>query len=212
MSRIASHIHAVGSGSEALFPKNHGVLTLAGEIQLARGRVHEVLGAGADMFAVLAAAQAKSPIIWTGRVGDVETLAPTCLQDFIDPTRVIVASCITRSEVLWATEQALRLPGAACVIAELDDGPDLKTSRRLQIAAEEGGALGILLISARAQTSAAQTRWRCEPCADEDAQWVWRLIKDKNGRSGAWRVGRSTNSGRSDDAPGLVLVAAASAA
>ncbi|MEM8988563.1 MAG: hypothetical protein AAGC95_17760 [Pseudomonadota bacterium] len=205
------------SASQSILPKEHGVVALCEEVRLARGRAHEVQGAGADIFALMTAARMQGPVMWAGRSVDAQTLAPTGLQDFIDPARVIVVSCVTRDEVLWTAEQALRSPGAACVIVDLDEGPDLKTSRRLQIAAEEGGGLGIILIKARAQTSAAQTRWLCEPCSDGDALWVWRLIKDKGGRTGVWRVyqpndhGRSNN-GRSNCAPGLVLMAAASAA
>ena len=41
----------------------------------------------------------------------------------------------------------MRMPGARCVVTELDEGPDLRESRRMQIAAEQGGSLGIILIA-----------------------------------------------------------------
>lgn len=205
-------IDATGREPGKIIYKNHGVVQLSHEVNLTCGRVHEILGASADIFAVLAAALIDGPTIWAGRSGDVETIAPTGLQNFINPSHFIIVSCITRDEVLWAAEQALRLPGAACVIAELNEGPDLKTSRRLQIAAEEGGGLGIVLIKGRAQTSSAQTRWLCEPCDDENNTWVWQLTKNKEGRTGVWRAHWSNDNGRSDNAPGLVLMATTSAA
>ncbi|MEX6633724.1 ImuA family protein [Hyphococcus lacteus] len=200
------------SAFESITPKKHGVVSIGSNLSLACGRVHEAMGDAADMFAVALAAHAKGPVVWIGRSVDVGSLAPTGFQEFFDPTRVVTVTCVSRQETLWATEQALRLPGTACVVAELGDGPDLQTSRRLQIAAEEGGALGVILISGRAQTSAAQTRWQCDPITDEDAFWGWRLVKNKNGKVGFWRVGWAPDDGRNDHAQGFVLVAAAAAA
>ncbi len=161
-------------------------ISLGNRVYLARARVHEVMGSAADLFAVTVAAHTSGAVVWIGQERDLFALAPTSLQQFIDPSRFILVSGVTRDENLWAMQQALLCGGAACVIAELGDGPDLKTSRRLQLAAEEGGTLGIALISGRAQTSAAQTRWSCEPCAEN--MWNWRLTKNKSGVLGDWRV------------------------
>ena len=200
------------SAVEGIMPRTHGVVRLGPDLSLARGRVHEAMGEAADMFAVAIAAHTSGSVIWIGQSGDVCSLAPTGCEKFFDPTRVVAVSCLTRQETLWATEQALRLPGAACVVAELGDGPDLQTSRRLQIAAEEGDALGVVLISGRAQTSAAQTRWQCDPITDEDASWGWRLVKNKSGNVGFWRARWAPDDGRGDHAPGFVFMAAAAAA
>lgn len=217
MQQFVKQNGAVTGALAEITSKKHGVVQLGGEIELARGRVHEALGDAGEMFALAAASYSNGPVVWIGLGNDVGSLSPTGFQKFLEPTRVIGVSCVTRQEVLWATEQALRTPGAGCVIAELGDGPDLQISRRLQIAAEEGGALGILLIAGRAHTSAAQTRWVCEACDDDGAQWVWRLTKNKSGNVGVWRAGWSPSNaksanGRSDDAPGIVLISAAAAA
>jgi len=131
-------------------------LCLADPVRLAKARVHEAMGDSADMFAVLAASRLSGPIIWIGLPRDIGSLAPTALQDFIDPARIILTEGISRSEVLWAAEQALRAACAPCVVIELSRGPNLRESRRLQIAAEEGGGIGILLIHGRAHTSAGR--------------------------------------------------------
>lgn len=168
--------------------RKHEDLVVAGSVRLSKRRVHEVTGEAADLFAVAAAARTNGPIIWIGLARDVGSLAPTALQSFLDPARIILATCVSRAEILWAAEQALRSPAAAFVVAELRDGPDLRESRRLQIAAEEGGSIGLALISGRTSSSAAETRWRCEASSEADLAWVWTLIKNRKGRLGAWRA------------------------
>jgi len=187
-------------------PAAHGHIRLAQPVELARGRVHEILGESADVFALAAIAAASGPVLWTGLRRDVGSLAPTGLQRFIDPARLILVFGGDRGELLWAAETALRARSAPCVILELKEGPGLKESRRLQIAAEESGAIGLILVQGRARTSAAETRWQCD-AVREDA-WNWICTKSKRGRPGAWRVSWREKT----DAPDLVaLVAAASA-
>ncbi|WP_145054858.1 ImuA family protein [Lignipirellula cremea] len=71
----------------------------------------------------------------------------------IDLENTIAVRPSTEQEEIWAVQQALRCPGAAVVWAAL--GPlDDRAFRRLQLAAEEGGAIGFLLRS---------SRWRRRP-------------------------------------------------
>ena len=163
-------------------------LVVAEPVRLSKERVHEVTGEAADLFAVAAAARTSGPIVWIGLARDVGSLAPTSLQSFLDPARIILAICVSRKEILWSAEQALRSPTAACVVAEIGDGPDLHESRRLQIAAEEGGSIGLLLISGRTSSSAAETRWLCETSSESDLAWVWTSIKNRKGKLGAWQA------------------------
>ena len=188
-------------------------LCLSGPVRLAKGRVHEVMGDSADMFAVLAASRLSGPIIWIGLGRDIGSLAPTALQDFIDPARVILTEGISRGEVLWAAEQALRARCAPCVILELSRGPSLRESRRLQIAAEEGGGVGLCLIHGRAHSSACETRWTCEASNAGEAVWNLSLNKNRKGELGAWRVSwlKPETSGGAYEA-GVIHLAAATAA
>jgi protein ImuA len=163
-------------------------LALGEQLQLQRGRTHEITGAAADMFAVLCAAKQASDVIWIGLGRDVMTLCPTGLQAHIEPARLIIIQAVSRGELLWATDQALRAEGGFCVIADLPDALSLKESRRLQLAVEQGGGLGLLLMRMPVSVSAAQTRWRCEARLDDDPSWVWSCIKGKNGESGTWNV------------------------
>lgn len=203
----ASHLtHPVLPLDDLRTPGRHGVVWLVETIQLSKGRVHELLGDSAFMFAALAVSRLKGPVIWAGLPQAVRTVAPTGVQDFFDPARLILTTGVSRTEILWAAEQALRARCAPCVIAEIQDGPDLKESRRLQIAAEEYGALGLILVHRAPQTSAAETRWHCQ--AAPGGGWDWACTKNKRGRGGRWHVTWAGN----DDAPCAVpLVSAASA-
>lgn len=183
-----------------------GDLRLAAPLALARGRLHEALGEGADSLALAAAAGAAGPLVWIGLKRDMASLAPTGLQGFADPARFLLVSGQDRSELLWAAEQALRARAAPCVILELKDGPDLRESRRLQLAAGESGALGLVLVRGQARTSAAETRWQCD--AAPGGGWTWICTKRRRGPPGAWHVSWK---GRSH-APDLVALAAPASA
>ncbi len=155
-------------------------------LSLARARVHEVTGPAADGFVLSVLGSAKGNIIWTGRQGRIAALCPLAMTRFFDPARLITCGCISRKEILWSTEQALRSRGASFVVAEMRQGPSLRESRRLQLAAEAGRTAGLILIEKSAQSSASQTRWYCEPAQDE--MWQWQLIKNKAGQLGCWTV------------------------
>ena len=83
-----------------------------------------------------------------------------CASGMRPETLVVVAASGVDS--LWAAEEALRCPavGAACLVHPKP--LDLPASRRLQLAAEAGGGIGLVLVrpEALAQPSAARTRWR----------------------------------------------------
>ena len=87
---------------------------------------------------------------------------------FLDP--------LTEEEKLWGICQALRCPAVAAVVAD-GSGLNETGSRRMQLAAEAGGALGLL---ARppwecAEPSWAATRWKVAPCFSEVRQPRWRI-------------------------------------
>lgn len=161
-------------------------------VSLARGRIHEITGLSVDGFAASVISQTHGPLIWVGRKRDVYSVCPLAAQSYFNPARLVTTECTTRKEILWAGEQALRSKGANCVVMQLCQGPNLRESRRLQLAAEEGQTLGLILIEKTAQSSACETRWQCNPIASEhvanDTMWEWALIKNKSGIPGVWRV------------------------
>lgn len=190
-----------------------GSVRLTDGLTLKRGRVHEITGRAADSFALIVASKLSGPIVWIGQARDVGSLMPMALGEFIDPSRMLLTEGINRKEVLWAAEQVLRCKAAGLVVIQLRIGPDLYESRRLQIAAEQGGGLGVILIDRLAQSSAADTRWNCRPLAANDAhlseRWIWSLTKNKSGPTGQWQV---TRKGGQDAQAHFVHMVAESAA
>lgn len=136
---------------------------------LARGAVHEATGSAAIGLPAMVAAQLDGPILWCA---DAESFAPlhgAGLAAFgLHPARVIVAQCRGQTEMLWTMEEGLRTAALAAVIAEPPETVDLTASRRLQLAAEAGDMLGLVLHSARGArfaASALESRWRIETAA-----------------------------------------------
>lgn len=158
-----------------------------------RGRVHEVTGLAADGFVASVLSHMSGSAVWVGRAKDVHSVCPLAVAHYFDPGRLVITECISRQEILWVGEQALRSKGVDCVVIQLAQGPNLRESRRLQLAAEEGYSLGLVIIEKCAQSSAAQTRWQCDPhisdgAAANDHGWIWRLTKNKSGQLGTWQV------------------------
>ena len=77
-----------------------------------------------------------------------------------DPDRVIVVHPPNARETLWSVEQALRCPGVGVVVSWLD-AIGAHAFRRLQLAGESGGGVGLLLRPAvyRAEPSWAAVRF-----------------------------------------------------
>lgn len=165
------------------------VQTGAGAAVLRKGRIHEAYGPGADMFAVRGIADQACGTFWIGLYRDIQTLNPAGLQTYLDIDDLIIVEAVSRGELLWAADQALRADGGFCVILEMPDMLSLKESRRLQLAAEQGGGMGLIILRGGVSTSAAQTRWQCAPiAAGNTPAWDWHCEKGKNGETGAWRV------------------------
>jgi protein ImuA len=164
------------------------VLAVGDRVALRKGRIHEVTGPGADIFAAIAASEQSQNILWIGLYRDLTSLCPTGLQAYLKVEDLILVEAVSRGELLWAADQALRAEGGFCVILEMPDLLSLKESRRLQLAAEQGGGLGLILLRGGVSTSAAQTRWECVPVHADQPAWDWTCAKGKNGEAGTWRV------------------------
>ncbi|MEL7540337.1 MAG: hypothetical protein AAGJ51_05495, partial [Pseudomonadota bacterium] len=101
-------------------------LAVGARVALRKGRIHEVSGAGADMFAVLAAAEQAETVFWIGLYRDMATLCPTGLQAYLKVEDLVLIEAVSRGELLWAADQALRAEGGFCVILEMPDMLSLK--------------------------------------------------------------------------------------
>lgn len=155
---------------------------------LRQGRVHELTGASSEVMGLLSAAKTDSEIIWIGMRRDILPLCASGIDRFLDIERIIMVEAVSRGELLWATDAALRAEGSFTVIADLPDALSLKESRRLQLAAEQGGGIGLLLLRGPSNTSAAQTRWQCDPIADDETAWRFDCQKGKSGEAGHWHI------------------------
>ena len=76
---------------------------------------------------------------------------PAARQHGVDFDRLIVLRPGNERDAFWAVDQSLRCPAVAVVIAPLTRLDDL-LSRRLQLAAESSGCMGLILRSARRRT------------------------------------------------------------
>lgn len=183
-------------------------VSLAPDANLRCGRVHEVIGAGADIFCLSVAARHRRDTIWIGLNRDIKTICPSGIFDQVSPERLLCVEGISRGELLWAAEQALRSEGAFCVVLDMPDRLSLRESRRLQLAAEQGGGIGLVQVKGEPMTSAAQTRWACYPVSDTGPAWDWRCIKGKNGEAGRW-LARYAGGPHAEDTLHLAATAAA---
>jgi protein ImuA len=98
--------------------------------------------------------------------------------------RLLVVRPSNLAEQLWAVAECLRCKGIGACIAPLGNLSRLQ-ARRLQLAAEQGGGIGVLLRPASAQSGpyAAATRWLVQPAPGEKTvqRWLLQLIHGHGG-------------------------------
>ncbi len=162
------------------------------------GCVHEMRGAATAFAATLAArlaARRRRPVFWIappGCGGRLPDLYAPGLAAFGLSAAALIVVAARGATALWAMEEALRAPAAGAVVAEIE-ALDLTASRRLQLAAEAGGAGGLLLRGETATAlTACVTRWRVASLPsvpfDDGARWQLSLERCRGGRPGAWSV------------------------
>lgn len=175
--------------------------------RLQRSAVHEVLTDPANGRAMVAAAIfAMSVVQHRQAAGDPfpqpppqnppalvwcdpdQTLYPPALAGMgFDLDRVFLLRPRDRTELIWAVAESLRCAGVGATVATLDQLSRVE-ARRLQLAAETGGGVGIFLRYANrhAATYAAATRWLVRPCAGSRTtqRWSVQLIHGHGGRVG----------------------------
>jgi len=184
---------------------------------LALGALHEVAGGGngaidgaaAALFTAGIAARARGKILWCIRRPDL--FAPAIAQAGLLPGRVIYVEAGNEKAVLACFEEGLRHGGLAAVVAEIAR-LSMTASRRLQLAAESSGAIGIAIRRWRRQTEAADfgqptasiTRWRISALPATQlpvpgvgrARWRLELIRCRTGESADFEVEACDAKGR----------------
>ncbi|MEP9370122.1 ImuA family protein [Xanthobacter sp. VNH20] len=171
---------------------------------LAHGALHEVAGGGfgavdgaaAALFAGGVAARTKGKVLWC--ITRPDLFAPALAQAGLPPDKVIYVEAGDDKAILACMEEGLRHGGLGAVVGEVAR-LSMTASRRLQLAAEEAGTIGIALRRWRRQTdaadfgqpTAAMTRWRISvlPSAPLPVpgvgrhRWLVELIRARAGES-----------------------------
>jgi protein ImuA len=165
---------------------------------LPRCGLHDILGADGDAAATgfalalagrLAGGRGRLLLVGLRRRGGEAGLpyGPGLLRFGIDPERLIVAAAVRPADLLWAMEEGLRSGALAAVIGE-GVAADATASRRLQLAAEAGGAAAVLLPPADARSPVTLSRWRIAAAAGGLERPRWRVVLERcrGGSPGDW--------------------------
>lgn len=156
-----------------------------------RGRITEVIGDASTPFAAVLAGKAKGATMWVLPLHSPDIPYAHGLLPFVDPTDICFVWVTNRREALWSTEESLRSGACTSVITELNTPPSFQEGRRLQLAAQDGGTIGLLLLPPHRQTTPASMRWECHsrisPSFDS-TWWEWRVTKNKIGTIGSGAI------------------------
>lgn len=169
---------------------------------LKKSRTHEVCGAGSYGFAFALMADCGGAGLWLREDWDARQVNPAGFADFLDPTKLILCSAHDQTETLALAEEALRSGAVSFVVMQLNQPLGLTEGRRLQLAARDGKSIGLAILPEGMGSNAAETRWRCTPVFDPNAEAAdstlqkWELIKNKSGTLGVWHVRWDTASRR----------------
>ncbi len=203
----------------------------------ARGSMLELLrsgsGSGVTSIALLIARQAIVDGKYLVVVDPQRQFYPPAMKSFGIPLeRVIALQPANHADAIWGLAQVLRCPAVGAVIAEVGTLED-RTARKLQLATEQGGGLGIFIRdvqSARAQPSWADIQWSVRAATPEtsarsfemqhqETRWFnLELTRCSGGRTGArlvvgvnghgqWIDAQSTQGARHEHASAMHLAA-----
>lgn len=189
----------------------------AGMPGMARAALHEVLatepGCGAA-FAAMVLGRTAGTVLWIGSArAEWQAWPPGLAAWGLTPARLVLLRAERWKDALWAMEEALRCPavGGALLVPAQGEGwaerapLDLTATRRLQLAAEAGGALGMILQAdpsvglggnqggdqrvnqglnqgGNQGQTAAHTRWRVSPAEGDEPHWWLELLRMRGGR------------------------------
>ena len=153
----------------------------------------------------------RGALLWLARGNDL--YAPGLVRYGIGPGQLLVVSGLRRAgDMLWAMEEALRCRAVGGVVAEIGQ-IGLSAGRRLMLAAEGTGVLGMVLSRpdrGRERVGVAISRWRVTavpggPAVDKTGlpsqvtngrkqpetdgiRWRVELLHCRSGRPGEWTV------------------------
>lgn len=178
--------------------------------------LHEIAGASAGlwdeaaalMFIAGIAARRPGTVLWSFARADL--FAPGLALAGLTPDRVLYAEAGSDADVLAVMEEGLRHGGLAAVVGEVARAA-MAGTRRLQLAAEEGGTTALMLRrwgkpaeDPLAEPSAAMTRWRLASAPSTPlpvdgvgrARWHLVLARQRGGEAHDWIVEGTDDTGR----------------
>lgn len=146
-------------------------------------RVHEVYGPGAISFSAMLMAQLDGQMLWIHETHRVESVNPSGLISFFDPSRLLVVRASAQADRLAIAEDALYSGVLSLVVVDISKPLNLTAGRRLQLAAKAGNSIGLCLIPEGMGSNAAETRWYATPILnstlDDSTLFHWSLNKNK---------------------------------
>lgn len=184
---------------------------------LALGTLHEIGGGGdgavdgatAALFVAGIAARVRGQVLWC--VTRADLFAPALAQAGLRPARVIHVEAGDENTLLSCFEEGLRHGGLGAVVGEVARLP-MTASRRLRLAAESSGTLGLAIRRWRrpaeaadfGQPTAATTRWRVSALPSAPlpvpgvgrARWLLELMRVQAGEAADFEVEACDGKGR----------------
>ncbi|MGE3148959.1 MAG: ImuA family protein [Pseudorhodoplanes sp.] len=215
LRRTVGEIQGLEEISQAEQPLGLGVPDLDRALGsgLPRGTLHDLVPAaavhlGATLgFGLALAIRASGgprarPVLWLqtdfARLEAGALYGPGFAAFGLPMQRLIVLRAPRAADLLWAMEEALRCRALGAVVAELThDSADLTATRRLSLAAREGGGFGLLLHHHPCLAlTAAATRFEIASLpGPSDAHgglspttFTLRLVKNRRGPCGRWTI------------------------
>ena len=186
-----------------------GGLMLGGLHEVAGGGNGAVDGAAAALFAAGIAARTAGRVLWCATRPDL--FAPALAQAGLATDRVIYLDGGDDKSVLACCEEGLRHGGLGAVVGEVAR-LSMTASRRLQLAAEGTGTIGLVLRRWRrpaeaadfGQPTAALTRWRVSALPSAPlpvlgvgrARWLVELIRCRGGEGADFELEACDDAGR----------------
>jgi len=135
----------------------------------------------------------------TAWIAPSQTIFPAAIKFFnVEPDKIIFINAKRTKEILWLIEETLKCQGLAAVVGEVTE-VTFTTSRRFQLAAEQGRVTGFLIRNDSRNTyaNACTARWKISSGSSiiKDAMpgigfpaWNVELLKIRNGKPGAWQM------------------------
>jgi protein ImuA len=155
------------------------------------GAVHELLVprqavCPTSVALLLASAAQKSggTVAWSDP--ERELHLPALSAAGINLRRLILLRSVNRADQLWALAECLRCCGVGATVASIERLNQIE-ARRLQLAAERGGGVGIFIRPyATRSCYAAATRWLVQPApgSDQVQRWTMELLHSHGGQIG----------------------------